>query len=476
MRKINSILFICFLFFCTCLIGCDGDVANAGSSTLSDSDEICVKSDTFSVISALDSCAAISLTPDSFLLGECDTHFGTLKADILTQLACPEGFEYPGGASAQVDSVCLYLYYRNWYGDGNAPLGIAVYELDRQTLAVNKAYPNNITLTDYCSLEDSTAIALQSTIIIPSNKMDSAYLSDSEGYVARVGIRLSDAFAKRFFQTKTFASQDAFNEQFKGLYVCADFGGSTVLYVMDMSMSVYYHFTMQRSDLSDTVISDVKSFYANEEVRQVNRFIYPNREATLHHYAQVADTNYIVSPANIYTHLSVRMDSIYNRIDEQLVEADQYRVYVNKAELVIDVLYDESKTGRPRDTWDVPAANMLLLRADKQETFFAKNELPSDTAAILASLSSETDSLANVSYSYTYDLSGMLTQQLRSADRVENMEFVLVPVSVSSDASTGSVTAVKQLQTISATRIRSANNAVNPMNIEMVYSGFHLTR
>ena len=82
MRKINSILFICFLFFCTCLIGCDGDVANAGSSTLSDSDEICVKSDTFSVISALDSCAAISLTPDSFLLGECDTHFGTLKADI----------------------------------------------------------------------------------------------------------------------------------------------------------------------------------------------------------------------------------------------------------------------------------------------------------------------------------------------------------------------------------------------------------
>ncbi len=476
MRKINSILFICFLFFCTCLIGCDGDVANAGSSTLSDSDEICVKSDTFSVISALDSCAAISLTPDSFLLGECDTHFGTLKADILTQLACPEGFEYPGGESAQVDSICLHLYYRNWYGDGNAPLGIAVYELDRQTLDANTPYPNNLALTDYCSLEASTAIAAQSMIIIPANNKDSAYLSENDGYVASVTIKLSDAFAKRFFQTKTFASQDAFNEQFKGLYIRTDFGGSTVLYVVDMGMSVYYHFTMQRPGVNDTVINDVKSFYANEEVRQVNRFIYPNREATLHHYAQVADTNYIVSPANIYTNLSVSMDSIYNRIDEQLVEADKYRVYVNKAELVIDVLYDVEDLGRPRDTWDIPAANMLLLRADKQDTFFAKNELPSDTTAILASLSAETDSLANVSYSYTYDLSGMLTQQLRSADRAESLEFVLVPVSVTTNTSTGNVTAVKQLQTISATCIRSSNNAVNPMNIEMVYSGFHLTR
>jgi hypothetical protein len=47
---------------------------------------------------------------------------------------------------------------------------------------------------------------------------------------------------------------------------------------------------------------------------------------------------------------------------------------------------------------------------------------------------------------------------------------------VNSNAATGGISAVKQLQTISATRIRSANNVVNPMDIEMVYSGFHLTR
>ena len=45
---------------------------------------------------------------------------------------------------------------------------------------------------------------------------------------------------------------------------------------------------------------------------------------------------------------------------------------------------------------------------------------------------------------------------------------------INSNASTGQVTAIKQLQTITATRIRSANNSINPMNIEMVYSAFKL--
>ena len=82
----------------TCLSlfsSCNGDTNSAGESILSEEDRIKVKSDTFGVVSALDSCMAIALTPDSFLLGECETHFGTIKADILTQLACPEGFTYP---------------------------------------------------------------------------------------------------------------------------------------------------------------------------------------------------------------------------------------------------------------------------------------------------------------------------------------------------------------------------------------------
>ena len=43
MRKISSIL-VCLFVLSIGLVSCDGDVVNAGSSTLSDRDEICVKS------------------------------------------------------------------------------------------------------------------------------------------------------------------------------------------------------------------------------------------------------------------------------------------------------------------------------------------------------------------------------------------------------------------------------------------------
>ena len=197
-------------------------------------------------------------------------------------------------------------------------------------------------------------------------------------------------------------------------------------------------------------------------------------EQILSHLKQNADTNFIVSPANIYTRLSVRMDSIFNRIEEQLGDPEGYRVYVNRANVTVDVLYDATQqTTRPRDEWEVPASYMLLVLEDKMESFFAKKEVPSDTVAILAPLSAVADTLGNISYSYTYDLSGMLTQQLRAANPQEQLDFVLVPVTVENASSSTSITSVKQLQTISTTYIRSANNSVQPMDVEMLYSGFN---
>ena len=472
----NKPLIAILLLLAIVVVGCqENNSISAGASTLQDND-IRVMSDTFSVASQLDSCVAISLTPDSFLLGECDTHFGTIKADILTQLACPEGFVYPGGETAVVDSVCLYLYYKNWYGDGKTPLGITVYEMDKQSLQENASYPNNLHISDYCSLAKSAHIVTDSKIIVPAIPTDSSYSSSSQSYVSTIRIKLTNEFAQRFFEIKDFSSQKAFNQLFKGLYICTDFGASNVLYINDIAMTVFYHFTMKRQQLNDTIIHDTRSFYANEEVRQVNRFTYPNRQSILQQYSQVKDTNYIVSPANIYTELSVQMDSIYNRIDAQLGDTAAYRVYINKADLTIDVLYSDSATGRPRDNWDQPASYMMLIQKEEMNKFFSTNKTPSDSVAIITSLSASADSLSNVTYQYSFDLSGMLTKQIRSQQKVDQLTFVLVPVAITTNASTGSILSVKPLQTISATCIRSANNPITPMNIEVVYAGFSKTR
>ena len=454
------------------LMGCSGNVIDAGSSTLNEEDDIRVLSDTFAIVSSLDSCNAISLTPDSFLLGECDTHFGTIRADLLTQLACPEGYEYPNVETAEVDSVCLYLYYRSWYGDGNTPLGITVYEMDKATLQAYEAYPNTLNLADYCSMNEASKIVASSRIVVPSVRTDSAYSSADQSYISCIRMRLTDEFAQRFFQARDFSSQEAFNQQFKGLYICTDFGAGSILHVTDIAMTVYYHFTMARPGVKDSIVHDSKSFFANEEVRQVNRYTYPDRQAVLQQYATITDTSYIVSPANIYTRLSVRLDSIYQRMDDQLGAAEEYRVYVNRANLTIDVLYTDSTKDRPRDKWEKPAAYMMLIKEDKFESFFANNERPTDTIALVAALATKADSLNNPTYSYTYNLSDMLAQQLRATEKEEVLNFMLVPVTVTANSSTSAITSVKQQQTISTTRIRSANNTDKPMDIEVVYAGF----
>ena len=170
------------------------------------------------------------------------------------------------------------------------------------------------------------------------------------------------------------------------------------------------------------------------------------------------------------------MDSIFNRIDEQLGnDSTLYSVYVNKANLTVDVLYSDSVTDRPRDNWDSPATYMMLIKESSLEDFFSQNTMPSDSVAIVGTLSASTDTLGNTTYNYTYDLSTFLTLQLHEKNKVDELKFVLIPISVTTNSSTGSITSIRQLQTISATRIRSANNSINPMDIEMVYCSFNRT-
>ena len=107
------------------------------------------------------------------------------------------------------------------------------------------------------------------------------------------------------------------------------------------------------------------------------------------------------------------------------------------------------------------------------ERFFAEKELPSDTCALLGALTTDKDSLGNTIYYYSYDLSDFITNQLRQQNSDSILNMLLVPVSVTmsstSSTSTSAVSSVRQQQTMSATKIKSAQNG---MQLELVYSGF----
>lgn len=449
--------------------GCKDDVATTGESVLDKNDAIVVLADTFSLASAIDSCRAIISQADSFLLGEIETDYGLLRASILTQLACPEGYSYPEGFSVDsVDSICLFMYYSSWVGDAKSPMAINAYMMDKGTFQYNGTYPTDLNIDDYCSREKS--ILTNHRIVVASERLDSIQNQNGQ-YIPMIRMRVNDDFMRYFASIQSFDSQDKFNEQFNGLLIETSFGSSTILNISDVALGVFYHFSYQKGD-KDTVVSDMKAFYANSEVRTVNHLRYQDKKEWMEILQKDSDSyNYIIAPAGIYTRMKFPMaqiaDVIYDKVGEK-------RPYVNKAEVIVQVnnMFSGTSSDITRNDWLQPANNMLLIREESMERFFSKKELPSDTCALLGYLTQGTDSLGNAIYYYTYDLSEFMTNQLRKATNDTILNMLLVPVTIETSTttySTSAVSSVRQQQTISATKIRSAKNG---MKFELVYSGF----
>ena len=455
------------------LYSCEDDLPSTGGGVLDESDAIIVKTDTFPIVSAIDSCDAIISQADSFLLGEIETDYGLLRASILTQLACPEGYSYP--ANAEVDSICLFMYYNSWVGDGFSPLAVDAYMMDRATFQYAGTYPTDLNISQYCSRKES--ILRNRRIVAASEKLDSI-ANNSGQYVPMVRMRLSDEFMQQFWQIQTFEDQETFNEHFKGLLIETSFGSSTVLNISDVALGVFYHFTYNKAG-KDTTVNDMKAFYANSEVRTVNHFSYLGKAEWITQMQNDPTYNYIVAPAGIYTRLSFPMGEMAKMIKSELSDTlsdgtiIQKQPYVNRALVQIDVenVYTGSGSTITRNDWLQPTNHMLLIRESSMKRFFAKKELPSDTCALLSTLTQGVDSLGNTIYYYSYDLSNFLHNQLRqdSLDAELNMMLVPVTVSTSTSSSASTISAIKQQQTVSATKIKSAQNG---MNLKLVYSGF----
>lgn len=456
------------------LTACNDDVASAGASALLEEESVVVFADTLrNVRSDIFMASPIEYTPDSFLLGECARpNVGTIKADILAQFTSPEGFVYPD--SAQVDSITLMMFYRSWHGDGNAPIGITVYEMDKETLYFDSLYTSDVDVTNFCSLHDSTKVLYQDRIVVPAVPADSIYQSATGMYIYRIMSRLNDRYAQKIFNIKDFSSKEAFNQLFKGLYITTNYGGASALYVYDICLAIHYHYTFptQEGSSTYTTLPDVKYLYANVESRQINRYVYPERDVVYSQLKSDASKDYILSPANIYTQLNIPINDIKHRIQS---EVGDKRPYVNMASLKVNVLNgDVANNQFNKDNWARPASSMMLIKKSAFNRFFTQKELPSDTCAICSNLTVSLDEKKQYQYSYMFDLSDLLTQQQRDTMSLDTLEMLLVPVKLSTaySSSASYVSAVQVEQAVTSTILSSSSDSEQSMNIEVIYSGF----
>lgn len=461
------------------LSACDDNIVTTGKNIQPSDDLILLHADTFHLATNNLLADSICARQDSFLLGIYhDPKFGTTKGEIFAQLACPEDFVFPENSVA--DSMEVVLYYSTWFGDGNAPMEIKLYEMNKGTFSYSSRYYSNLKVEDYCD----KSILLGRRIIAPGIPTDSVYYSSSGSYYPYISFMLGDdglepnetarkEIAERFFNFPegTYTSQDAFTDFFKGLYITTDFGTSAMLHITQIDMMLYYHFTYSING-RDTTVNATKGYYANSEVRQINRFEHSGRENNL----QATDSvNYIVSPANIYTTVSLPMRKLRDSIEANMGDR---RVYLNAATIKVEVAGYQDYDAENALTWLQSPSYMMLIKESAFDNFFMEGGLLSDTCAIAASVTTTQNSNGDNVLYYSYDISDIITKEIRkdAGLMADTLNMLLIPVTPSGTTTTSSgttvITSVTHNYLLNGTAVRSGTNQASPMRITLLYSGF----
>lgn len=464
MKSIHSLFLLAAILLWSCT---NSDITDLGSSLQPAGDKIDVYADTFHMASENIFVDYVYVKPDTFLLGNFyDSKYGTTMADILAQLDYPKDYTFKSDAVA--DSVVLVMYFDNWFGDMYSPMEISVYEMNKGTFDQRTNYPSNINLSDYCD----------KSLLLGKKSFTASDFTYSRTDTTQIVINLNDAFLKRFSNVTadTYASDANFLNHFKGLYITSSLGSSTMLYMNQFFVEMYYHYTYTTKDINgnDTVttVNNSLKFPANSWFRQVNRIQHPDIAETKARLssAQYNKFNFLSSPANINTKVILPLERIAQRIN-----TNGKRLNFNGGTLRIDIDKSEIVDGIEQSM----VANALLIKESAVERFFTNKELPSDTCAILSTLTYEINQdNDSIEYYYKFDISSILSQQIVKNEATQlfevsnNLEnLVLIPVRIEFNSSSA-VTAIKNQSLIGSTTLCGANHPTRPMRVNILYSGF----
>jgi len=456
--KSNSIilLFLVSLF----VFSCSDVLTDIGTGIQPSSDQIKIGTDTFHVTTENVPIDFIYSKPDSFLLGSYfNTTFGSTQADILAQVNCPVGFTFP--PLSVPDSASVVLVYYTWFGNKYSVQDVNIYEMNLNTFDYSTLYPTNLDPTVY----SDRSIKLSERIFTAKDADKTR--TDSTSIV----FKLKPDFVQRFFKSTNFSSTKNFLNDFKGIYITANYGSAVLLNVSQINLAYYYHYTYATKNIhggdSIATVNNVLNFPANAEVRQVNRFLHTDRNTIA---APADSVNYVASPANWNTRVGIPLNKIKQRMDLGIANK---KLTINSAIIKVEA------TNIDVDTVAAPTVKyMLLIKESAIDRFFNNKELPSDTCAVLAG-----HTLALIPYSsttyedyYKFSVAKLIANELKIAKQnnttpAEKLNMRLIPVQVTFD-SNGNATSVKHEYLMSAVTLRSGKNTYSPMRINVVYSGF----
>ncbi len=189
-----------------------------------------------------------------------DPVFGKTTADVAFHVRLPG---YPNfDETIQVDSLVLYLLYKEIYGDTTTMQSLKVYEL------VEDIFLDTIAATgsgDYPYYQDVDLKALADPTPIgeldyyPVFRMDS---TATDTLIQELAIKLDNSVAEKLFQADSLdmVNNDAFVNFFKGLYVESQDLSSGGALMSLFTLATGSNLTMHYTKVTDTLVTDSLQF------------------------------------------------------------------------------------------------------------------------------------------------------------------------------------------------------------------------
>ncbi len=406
---------VCGLIAVLFLISCDADTSGLGGSLTPQGDVMTVVND---------SCFATSRTikaADSLIIMSTQCNLGRFtepvsgsqfEAGFLTQLNCMENLHLADSVYGIGDHVFpqwfinkvgeqkpyyaqLQLYYSSYFGDPSNPVRIEVFPLNRM-LDPETAYYPDVDPSLFCDLQ---AKPIASVTVSSLNMQDSDSLRNLTGYYPSITIPLPDSLAKTILESyfdparkHYFADSRSFMENLcKGFYIRCSQGDGTVFYIIRSILGVNFKYIGFDDDDEPILESRIAEFQGNSEVVQLNSIKWSGLES------QLSDNSctWIRSPFGVLTEITLPIDQM---------RSDEY--VLNAAQLRLSTAVTPSSQYKP----SVPST-LLLIRKDKMQEFFSKNNTADKTESFVANYSSKYGT-------YTYENIAAMVEKIYS-DRAD---------------------------------------------------------
>jgi Domain of unknown function (DUF4270) len=289
-----------------------------------------------------DDISAYTFTDDSMRTDEAsssllcslnDSLFGVTTIDFATQFRL---LGYPDyGPKAKPDSLRLYLYYRVFYGDIKTKQKLSVYEL-KSSLDPDKSYYQDVDLKSL-----SYDKMLGQIEFNPKVKLDSL---TKDTFYQLINIPLDMSLGNKLFNASPndLASNDAFLEYFKGLYVESakvNSKGGAILSLETLSagsfsgsaLVLFYHNDSIKTKAGkDSAL--IMPFIISKYSARVNRFV--------HDYAKTPFYSNLNKETNADSLIYVQATGgLKSRIliDDLTSWKDSTNTAINKAELIFTI-------------------------------------------------------------------------------------------------------------------------------------------